>query len=146
MPLPEAKVLEKLNAVATAKRLANMVCLLPVYSISAQSDPRFCFRRAELQYPSLLCAEFLSCGVCLPEAHPCFPLHTTLRTYGGPVSSSASYSCPRCAATEPRTLTQTFCAQELHDSDFGKREEVHKIKRTKRAADLQDGSLIAAVP
>ncbi|KAM5540345.1 hypothetical protein V8D89_005803 [Ganoderma adspersum] len=59
MPLPEAKVLEKLNAVATAKRLANM---------------------------------------------------------------------------------------ELHDSDFGKREEVHNIKRAKRAADLQDGPLIAAVP
>ena len=27
-------------------------------------------------------------------------------------------------------------AQELHDSDFGKREEIHKIKRAKRAADV----------
>ncbi|KAI1786697.1 P-loop containing nucleoside triphosphate hydrolase protein [Ganoderma leucocontextum] len=59
MSLPEGKVLEKLNAVATAKRLANM---------------------------------------------------------------------------------------ELHDSDFGKREEIHKIKRAKRAADVQDGSLVAAAP
>ncbi|KAI0326671.1 DEAD-domain-containing protein [Cubamyces sp. BRFM 1775] len=53
MDLPEEKVLEKLNAVATAKRLANM---------------------------------------------------------------------------------------ELHDSDFGKREEIHKIKRAKRAADIQEAS------
>ncbi|KAH9894481.1 DEAD-domain-containing protein [Cubamyces lactineus] len=53
MDLPEEKVLEKLNAVATAKRLANM---------------------------------------------------------------------------------------ELHDSDFGKREEIHKIKRAKRAADIEEAS------
>ncbi|KAJ8482235.1 hypothetical protein ONZ51_g5498 [Trametes cubensis] len=29
---------------------------------------------------------------------------------------------------------------ELHDSDFGKREEIHKIKRAKRAADVQEAS------
>ena len=28
--------------------------------------------------------------------------------------------------------------QELHSSDFGKREEIHKIKRAKRAADLRE--------
>ncbi|KAI0772067.1 P-loop containing nucleoside triphosphate hydrolase protein [Trametes elegans] len=57
LALPEGKVLEKLNAVATAKRLANM---------------------------------------------------------------------------------------ELHDSDFGKREEIHKIKRAKRAADVQEASSASA--
>ncbi|EJF62783.1 DEAD-domain-containing protein [Dichomitus squalens LYAD-421 SS1] len=60
MPLPEAKVLENLNAVSTAKRLANM---------------------------------------------------------------------------------------ELHDSDFGKREEIHKVKRAKRAADVAAAAAAsAAVP
>ncbi|KAI0751574.1 DEAD-domain-containing protein [Daedaleopsis nitida] len=29
---------------------------------------------------------------------------------------------------------------ELHDSDFGKREEIHKIKRAKRAADVQEAA------
>ncbi|KAI0353479.1 DEAD-domain-containing protein [Trametes cingulata] len=59
MDLPEEKVLEKLNAVATAKRLANM---------------------------------------------------------------------------------------QLHDSDFGKREEIHKIKRAKRAADVNEASEAVALP
>ncbi|RDX55427.1 DEAD-domain-containing protein [Lentinus brumalis] len=37
---------------------------------------------------------------------------------------------------------------ELHDSDFGKREEIHKIKRAKRAADVQEfqGQHSAALP
>ena len=34
--------------------------------------------------------------------------------------------------------------QELHDSDFGKREEIHKIKRAKRAADVQAHHAAAA--
>ncbi|KAI0368093.1 DEAD-domain-containing protein [Pilatotrama ljubarskyi] len=59
MDLPEEKVLEKLNAVATAKRLANM---------------------------------------------------------------------------------------QLHDSDFGKREEIHKIKRAKRAVDVSEASEAVALP
>ncbi|KAI0774099.1 DEAD-domain-containing protein [Fomes fomentarius] len=31
---------------------------------------------------------------------------------------------------------------ELHDSDFGKREEIHKIKRAKRAADVQKTTVL----
>ena len=61
MVLPEEKVLEKLNAVSTAKRLANMVRM------------------------------FVFAGV-----------------------------------------TNLTCLQELHDSNFGKREEIHKQKLAKR--------------
>ncbi|KAI9001394.1 DEAD-domain-containing protein [Trametes punicea] len=35
---------------------------------------------------------------------------------------------------------------ELHDSDFGKREEIHKIKRAKRAADVQEASEAVVLP
>ncbi|KAI0723119.1 DEAD-domain-containing protein [Earliella scabrosa] len=35
---------------------------------------------------------------------------------------------------------------ELHDSDFGKREEIHKLKRAKRAADLQEAAQVVALP
>ena len=70
MVLPEEKVLEKLNAVSTAKRLANMVRSL--YRIRS-------------------------------------PPLTSLRVV----------------------------VQELHDSDFGKREEIHKIKRAKRTVDAE---------
>lgn len=91
MPLPESKVLEKLNAVATAKRLANMVRLLPRCSILAQSNSRFFFRGAELQRPSLLCTGFPFCGVCLPEAHPRFPPHANLCAYGALLSSVSPF-------------------------------------------------------
>lgn len=37
-------------------------------------------------------------------------------------------------------------AQELHDCDFGKREEIHKIKRAKRAADVQGASEDVTLP
>lgn len=68
--LPEAAVLEKLNAVSTAKRLAKMV-----------SNVR---------------------DMCI-------------------------------------SLTQDY-GQELHDSEFGRREEIHKIKREKRRTDLEDSN------
>lgn len=68
MSLPEAKVLENLNTVSTAKRLANMVRL-----------PFSCF-----VWPDCL-----------------------------------------------------IVFQELHDSDFGKREEIHRAKRAKRMADVE---------
>ncbi|TFY61651.1 hypothetical protein EVJ58_g4374 [Rhodofomes roseus] len=71
MALPEGKVLENLNVVSTAKRLANMVRTFRVLLF-------------------------------------------------GTINSRTS------AAT-----------QELHDSDFGKREEIHKIKRAKRRADVE---------
>lgn len=61
MSLPETKVLEKLNVVSTAKRLANMV-----------------------------------------------------------------------SPTSAINVDETDQVQELHDSDFGKREEIHKIKNAKR--------------
>ncbi|OSC98963.1 DEAD-domain-containing protein [Trametes coccinea BRFM310] len=35
---------------------------------------------------------------------------------------------------------------ELHDSDFGKREEIHRIKRAKRAADVEEASGAVALP
>lgn len=72
--------------------------------------------------------------------------HTTPRRFVAPFLFFLANHNRRssCATTGPLTLTPTL--QELHDSDFGKREEVHKIKRAKRAADVQHGSLTAAVP
>lgn len=78
-------MLEKLNAVSTAKRLANMV-------------------RRHSRFPE----------------RPCIPVLTKLCS-----------GLPSCSA-----------AQELHDSDFGKREEIHKIKRAKRAADVQETTVL----
>ena len=63
MQMPESKVLEHLNAVSTARRLANMV---------------------------------------------------------------------RSAYNDAFVRLLTLSSQELHDSDFGKREEIHKIKAAKR--------------
>lgn len=72
--MPEAKVLENLNAVSTAKRLATMV------------------------------RTTLACHLLL-IAHLCVFRSTT---------------------------------QELHDSQFGKREEIHRIKGAKRREEQQE--------
>lgn len=73
MTLSESKVLEKLNAVSTAKRLANMVS---------------CQRRLQG-----VCREYLS-----------------------------------------------MYHQELHDSEFGRREEIHKVKAAKRRMQMTTSS------
>ena len=73
MTLPESKVLEKLNDVSTAKRLAHMVNLP--------------FLRGRI-FVSLICVVY----------------------------------------------------QELHDSEFGKREEIHEVKRAIRRAVMTESN------
>ena len=111
MELPEEQVLEKLNAVSTAKRLANMVRFITsVLRINL-------FRSSRSGVHTTRCAlvtEFR--GIAFERG--VIP--------ASPSPSSALVLTFPCRGVE----------QELHDSSFGKREEIHKTKRNKRKSDL----------
>ena len=125
MTLPEEQVLEKLNAVSTAKRLANMVRFVSIFRSARSTRSPQC---RSTYFGSSISYRFGHC-------HDYDPLRRDAH-------SGTSFSVWRDGwATafhhhgHPLKLTLTF-GQELHDSNFGKREEVHKIKKQKRKSDL----------